>query len=111
MHPGQKLYAISHRELSPGYQAVQSSHAYLKFAIEHPEQFKRWYEISKYLCILSVASEDKLRSLYMEAQSLGIRCSAFLEPDIDYAMTAICLEPGNVSKRLCSKLPLLLSEL
>lgn len=110
MQSGDKLYSITHRELAPGYQAVQSSHAFLKFAKDHPERFHEWYERSEYLCSLSVENEQELRKLYMAARRAGIKCSAFLEPDVGYAMTAICLEPGEDSKQLCAKLQLALKE-
>jgi hypothetical protein len=67
-----------------------------------------WFEASNYLALLSVPTEGHLIKLYEKASSIGIRCSLFREPDIDNEVTAIVLEPGKVSRRLCSGLPLAL---
>lgn len=107
---GDKLYAVSRRDLPPGYQAVQSAHVYVRFAVEHPEITQDWITNSEYMCMLSVADEVELKALFDEARRLGIPCSGFLEPDIDYAMTAICLAPGCLTKQLCANLDLALKE-
>ena len=54
---GDKLYVVTHRELEPGYQAVQSQHALFQFSIEHAEAARRWYAFSNYLGFLSVENE------------------------------------------------------
>lgn len=99
---------ITRSDLSPGYQAVQSMHALRQFTAEHPEIDKHWFERSNYLGLLSVSNEEELNSLIQRAQLNDIKFSVFKEPDIDDQITAIALEPGAKSKKLCSKLPLAL---
>jgi hypothetical protein len=40
------------------------------------------------------------------AKQKDILFTTFREPDIDDALTAIALEPGEASRKLCSSLPL-----
>lgn len=108
--PGDKLYVITRRDLSNGYQAVQSMHALRQFSAEHPEEDKLWYEVSNYLGLLSVENEQELTTLVEKAQSLDIKFSIFREPDIGDQITAIALEPGSRTKKLCNNLQLALKE-
>lgn len=56
-----------------------------------------------------MTNEQELVRLTEEAAKNEIKFSIFREPDIDNQITAIALEPGNKSKKLCSKLKLALS--
>ena len=94
--------------MSFGYQAVQSAHALAQFIFDHAEIARDWFVNSNYLGMLSVKDENALLNLIQEAEQNDIRCSIFREPDIDNAITAIALEPGQKSKKLCSRLPLAL---
>lgn len=94
--------------MSAGYQGVQSIHAGIQFVFEHPEYAKCWYENSNYLGFLSVENEQELNQLIERARSQEIKFSIFREPDVDNQITAIALEPGNKSKKLCSNLKLAL---
>lgn len=76
--------------------------------MEHPEINKSWFEVSNYLGLLSVDNEIDLMNLIADAEDKGIKYSIFREPDIDNQITAIALEPGIKSKKLCSSLPLAL---
>lgn len=87
---------------------TQSCHAAIQFQKEHPDIQEEWFVKSNYLAILAVEDEEALTRLIEEATRVGIRLSVFREPDIDNAITAIALEPGNRSKRLCSRFPLAL---
>lgn len=102
------MYVITRSDLEPGYQAVQSMHALRQFTAEHPEVDREWFESSNYLGLLSVANEDELVKLIEQAADLGIKYSIFREPDIGDQITAIALEPGPKSKKLCGKLKLAL---
>lgn len=101
---------ITRQDISSGYQAVQSIHAAIQFNFEHPEVSQEWFKTSNYLGLLSVADETALKLLADEAQQHGIRYSIFKEPDIGDQITAIALEPGMRSKKLCSKLQLALKD-
>ena len=99
---------MTRRDLHPGYQAVQSCHAAIQFCFEH-QVTKEWYEKSNYLGLLVAKNELELNELVAKAQGQGIMVSVFREPDIGDAVTAIALEPGPRTKRLCSALPLAFS--
>lgn len=99
---------MTREDISAGYQGVQSIHAAIQFAMEHPDTNKEWFEKSNYLGFLSVSNEEELVRLAERASSLGIECSVFREPDVDNQVTAIAIAPGNKSKKLCSDLKLAL---
>ena len=96
--------------MSPGYQLTQSCHVAMHFMLEHNELANQWIIKSDYLCILSVENEIELQKLIEQANFQNIILSIFKEPDIDNQITAIALAPGNLSKKLCSKLKLALKE-
>jgi len=102
------LYVVTRNDLSPGQQAVQSMHALRQFTADHPEIDKNWFEKSNYLGLLSVNDEGELFKLIERAEKNNIRFSIFKEPDIGDKVTAIALEPGPLTKKLCSNLKLAL---
>lgn len=110
MKLGDKLFLITRRDLAPGYQAVQACHALRQFAAEHREADVRWYTFSNYLALLSVEDLPALLDLTEKALAAGLRVSAFHEPDIDCAITAIAIEPHPIAKELCKHLPLALKD-
>lgn len=89
---------------------MQSIHAAIQFTFEHPETNREWFKNSNYLGFLSVANEKELERLIERARSQGIKFSIFREPDIGDQITAIALEPGSKSKKLCNHLQLALKE-
>ena len=108
---GDKVYIITRRDMSPGYQGVQSIHAMRQFSEEHPDIDKAWFKQSNYLAWLSVTDEAELFELLAKAARKHIRCSIFREPDVDNQVTAIALEPGVHSSEVCRHLPPALREL
>lgn len=110
MKEGDKLYCVTRRDLKPGYQAVQSCHAYVEFALTFPRVTKKWNAVSNYMGLLSVENEAALFDLYAEAIGKGIKAVPFYEPDVGYQMTALCLEPSDGTVDLTSSLPLALQE-
>jgi hypothetical protein len=96
--------------MAAGYQGVQGMHAAIQFCFENPDHSRQWFEKSNYLGFLSVANEYELHQLIEKAISLDIRFSIFREPDVDNQITAIAIEPGAKSKKLCSNLKLALKE-
>ena len=95
-------------DLPPGLQLAQAVHAQREFVREHHDVEERWYRVSNTLAILSVKHEDMLRELHARARVSGVPVSMFHEPDLSNAATALCMAPGEVSRRLCRKLPLAL---
>lgn len=108
---GDKLFLVTRRDISPGYQAVQSCHAIRQFVAEHTERDIEWFHASNYLALLSVNDEIELMRLIVAASDHGLACSAFREPDVDGRITAIAIEAGPKAVELCKGLPLALSEL
>lgn len=82
----------------------------MQFNFEHPEITQDWFVKSNYLGLLSVKDENALIELAREAEKNDIRYSIFREPDIENAITAIALEPGKRTKRLCGRFPLALKD-
>jgi len=85
-------------------------HALRQFVKDHPEVDKEWFEKSNYLGFLSVANEHELIKLAETALLKGIKISLFREPDVGDQITAMAIEPGQKSKKLCSNLQLGLKE-
>ena len=78
------------------------------FAQEFPNETKQWMNDSNYICCLSVQNEQELHKIIKKALLNNIRFSIFKEPDIEDQVTAIALEPGQKTKKLCSNLKLAL---
>lgn len=105
---GDKLYLVTRRDISAGYQAVQSCHAMRQFTADHPDIDLEWFKASNYLALLSVENEAELMRLLGKAADAGLRWSAFREPDVDGQITAIAIEPHERTAELCKSLPLAL---
>lgn len=95
-----KLYVVVDRALAPGLQISQAMHAAHAFAAQHPACEAEWYATSNTLAVLS-APGDVLVALEHQARALGVRAAPFFEVDLDEQLTAIALEPGELSARLC----------
>lgn len=105
---GDKLFLVTRRDIEPGYQAVQSCHAMRQFTADHPDIDSEWFRHSNYLALLSVADETELMRLCVLAADAGLRWSAFREPDVGGAITAIAIQPHPTAVELCRSLPLAL---
>lgn len=84
------------------------AHALTDFIFQHPTQINEWYYNSNYLALLSVKDENALINLIKQAEIKNIKHSIFKEPDINDEIGSIVLEPGDITKKLCSNLPLAL---
>ena len=104
------MIVVTRRDLSPGYQLVQTAHAVADFSIRFPDITKNWNSISNYMACLSAKDEQDLRALADKLDSRGIPYHAFREPDIDDQVTAIAIAPGEQSRKLTSNYPLALKE-
>lgn len=89
---------------------MQTSHAALNFAVAYPELTERWHNISNYLICLSVPSLDHLKDLVDEVVKLKLRRAVFREPDLGGDITAVCIEPGQTTQKLCSNYKLTLRD-
>ena len=103
-----KLYIITRRDLPDGMQLAQSCHIAFEFALQYPDETNLWMKNSNYICCLSAKDEDELYKLIQRAIDKEVCFSVFREPDIEDKITAIALEPGDRSRRLCSSLRLAL---
>lgn len=108
---GDKLTLVTRRDISPGYQAVQSCHAIRQFTADHPEIDGEWFKSSNFLALLSVENEIELMRLLVAASDAGIKSAIWREEDVGGAITAIALEPSASTVQLCKGLPLALKEL
>ncbi len=96
-----KLYTITRRDLFPGYQAVQSSHAVADLVFTMSEEVIDWKKNSNTMVQLSTTDESTLQHLFFRVQAEGFHPVAFLEPDIQNQLTAIAFI-GD--KKICHKL-------
>lgn len=106
-----KLTVVTRRDISPGYQAVQSIHAGIQFQHEFPKIAKQWHNESNYLAMLSTEDESSLIYIIEKCHERGLSVSVFREPDIGNQITAIAIEPSSRTKKICGSLPLALKEL
>lgn len=97
-------------DLKPGEMLAQSCHVVSMFGYEHPEITKEWITNSNYIAVLQCKDETELLKLVERADTKGVKFSVFFEPDMDNQMTAVALEPGIVSKKLCSNFRLALKD-
>lgn len=97
---------ITRADLTPGYQAVQSTHSIADFAHEFPEEFKQWKDDSNSIICLSAKSQEHLLKLYEKYKELT-PAVIFYEPDVD-EHTSICLYGSPAIRKKLSHLSLLL---
>ena len=107
----EKLRVVSRRDISFGYQAVQSGHALVQFQHEHPIKSKDWYHNSNYLAFLTVKDEEELEKLIRKAEAKEIKHSIFREPDIGNEITAVAFEASDDARRITSACPKMGKEL
>lgn len=85
-----KLVTVTRKDLTAGYQLVQSGHAIAEWIKQFPEHFTEWTKQSNYLVSLSTDNEETLQDLFNRLKYYGANVVAFYEPDINNQMTAIC---------------------
>jgi len=83
-------------------------HAAYQFSVDFPTEFVAWFERSNTLALLAVPDEEALRRLADLADDRDLKLAAFREPDLGDALTAIALQPGPRTQKLCRNLPLAL---
>lgn len=105
-----KLVVVTREDLSPGLQVAQTTHAAVDFCLRNPDLAKEWNTVSNYLVCLAVKDENALQSLIKRCQNAGLRHYVFREPDVGNQITAICIEPSEITQKLISNIPLALKE-
>lgn len=71
---------------------------------------RNWLVRSNFLVIVAVPDENALLDLITEASRRGIGRTAVREPDINDEVTAVALQPGIETQKLCANLPLALRQ-
>ena len=105
-----KLVTITRKDLSDGYQLVQSGHSIAEFAFKHPKKFNDWMLNSKYLVSLSIDDEKKLNEIYNVLKKNGAHVVSFREPDIGNEVTSICYYGTPELRKITNKLDLALKK-
>lgn len=100
------MYIVVRKDLDPGAILAQSCHVAFQFAHEKPLLSSHWIINSNYICILEVNDENELSNIFNIAKESGVECTGFIEPDYNNSLTAIALEPGGLSKKICRNLKL-----
>ena len=90
-----KLYIIVLKTLSSGLKCAQACHALRAFTQAYPELDKEWYETSNNIVVLEHEDMNGTANL-LEAHGLAV--ARFQEPDMDGALTAICVEPRGARR-------------
>jgi hypothetical protein len=96
--------------LKPGAQIAQVAHAAIQFQHEYPLISKEWHDKSNYIVILAAKDEQDLIKVLERCGKAGLKVSVFTEPDLGNQITAIAIEPSDMTQRICSNLPLALRE-
>lgn len=104
-----KLVTVTRKDLTAGYQLVQTGHSIAEFAHQYPTHFHEWIQNSNYLVSLSVDNEENLNELYDKLKYFGANVVAFTEPDINDQLTSICYYGTPELRKLTQKLNLALN--
>ena len=104
-----RLTIIIRQDLPAGAQLAQACHAVAEFGVHHPDGFRAWATNDRNIVCLAAPDEDALAALADAAESLGLACSRFHEPDLAGSLTALAL--GDGARQLTSCMPLALRAL
>lgn len=100
-----KLYLVTHNQLSSGYQTAQTAHVIAEFYNQQPEAANRWHSLSNSLIVLEAKDAEQLYSLYEQAVEAGHTVTVFREPDLGDAITSIAFNPGQTVPAFLAQLP------
>lgn len=81
-----------------------------EFEKQHKLQYEDWYKISRTIVLLSVDSLAELELLSERFKMDNIVFSEFREPDLEDALTSLCVLSSEKVRKICKNLPLGLSE-
>ena len=101
-----RFYVAVRADLPFGLQMAQAIHAAFLYAQQDPEGMKKWLRDSQYVVVVAVPDDVGLHAVLERAAAEGVRAVVWREPDLDDAVTAVALQPGEAARRLCANLPL-----
>jgi Peptidyl-tRNA hydrolase PTH2 len=101
-----KIYLVTHADLSVGYQITQTAHVIAELAVAYPEHFNAWHGVSQSIIVLQERNSEALTELYIKARRESLTVQAFREPDLGDEITAIAFLPSKETVGLLSNLPL-----
>lgn len=101
-----KIYLVTHTDLTVGHQITQTAHVIAELAVAHPEHFSKWHNLSQSIIVLQTPSSESLFELYVRAQSASLTVEAFREPDLGDEITALAFLPHADNVRFLANLPL-----
>lgn len=96
-----KLFVIVGPMLNAGLLAAQAIHGFRAFVGDYPHIEQYWHQEYNNIVVLE---DTDIPSLAEKLEKMGFRVSRFTEPNLDDAMTSICVEPA--AERHLSSLPL-----
>jgi len=98
------VYVLVRKDLPPAQQVVQSCHA----VAEAARSFLSAEQEHPHIIVCQVRDEPTLRQSLDKLQTHGVRCHAFVEPDLGNELTALATEPVfDGTRRLFRRFPLL----
>lgn len=101
-----KIYLVTHGNLSAGYQIAQVAHVMADYIMRHPSSASQWHSISNSLIVLEAKDASALSELQERAKNRSMEVQEFREPDLGDEITALAFTPSPKVRRLLSNLPL-----
>jgi len=86
-----KVFVICRKDLDPVYASVQGGHALTDLIFSG--KIKEWN--NDYLIYLQVNNEETLIDIMFKLDIDGIKYGKFIEPDLEYQITAIAIENND----------------
>ena len=102
-----KLYIVTHNELSSGFQAAQIAHAIADFSKHHTAEFLEWHNNSNYIVILETKNLAELQELTIKANQQNFQIITVEEPDIADELTVMLFIPNENNRKFLANLPCL----
>lgn len=100
-----KLYLVTHAQLSSGYQTAQVAHVVADFIMANPETAQTWHAVSNSVIVLEAKDARELSFLKADAEDKGLKVTEFREPDLGDEITALAFAPGEETRKFLSNLP------
>ena len=105
-----KLRVVVDETLAPGQQVAQALHAAIEFLFRYPELSSCWHTLSNSVVVMNCTAEE-LPRLLSRCKKKGARTASFSEPDMNYRLTAVCVEPTRTGKKCTSNYKLAMRDL